>query len=83
MWGSSVFSKAASPCFVTEEAALVNLYGKLQHRAGWQRRKGKYLSSPLQYGESAQGEGGGERMRPCHSFLFPQHKVAVLQKKKD
>lgn len=38
MWGNSVISKASSFCFVTEEAAPVNLHGKLQHRAGWQRR---------------------------------------------
>lgn len=70
---------ASSLCSVTEESALVNLHSKLEHRAGWQRRKDKYLSSPLQYGESVQGRDEGGRMRPCHSFLFTQHKTAALQ----
>lgn len=40
IWGSSVFSKASSFCLVTEEAALVNVRGKLEHRADWQPIEG-------------------------------------------
>lgn len=47
IWGSSVFSKASSFWFVTEEAALVNLDGK---QAG-KDEKIKYFSSLAQYGE--------------------------------
>lgn len=78
MWGSSIFSKASSLCFVTKEVALVSRRGKLEHRAGWQRRECKYSSSPLQCGEGVQSRDGGVRIRPCHSFLFTQHKIPVL-----
>lgn len=83
MWGSSVFSKASSFCFLTEEAALVSLHGELEHRAGWHRRRDRYSSSPLQHGEKVQGRDGGRRMTPCHSFLFTQHKIAALQREEE
>lgn len=78
MCSSSVFSKAPSFCFVTEEAVLVNLHGKPGKQAG-KGEKIKYFSSPVQHGECVQSAEEEGRMKPGHSFLFTQHKIAAFQ----
>lgn len=73
---SSVFSKAPSFCFVTEEAVLINLHGKPGKQAG-KGEKIKYFSSAVQQGECMQSVEGEGRMKP--GFLFTQHRIAAFQ----